>query len=149
MNIANIKVTGIPDTLEQYQLALDCAVAAGQAAALAKLRAGVELPEPAGVIDRDLNVWTGKNRNPLATPATHSSITTGADMNKFERWLLVLIFRKLFRQGYDHHKNATWVYALIRQVWADEFTEDNVLTTDSMLREAFEITQFRPLEQQP
>lgn len=49
MNIANIKATGIPDTLEQYQLALDCAVAAGQAAALAKLRAGVELPEPFGL----------------------------------------------------------------------------------------------------
>ena len=47
MSIANIKATGIPDTLEQYQLALDCAVAAGQAAALAKLRGGVEVPEPA------------------------------------------------------------------------------------------------------
>ena len=122
MNIANIKATGIPDTLEQYQLALDCAVAAGQAAALAL--------------------------SPLQRES-RSSITTGADMNKFERRLLVLVFRKLFRQGYDHHKNATWVYALIRKVWADEFTEDNVLTTDSMLREAFEITQFRPLEQQP
>ena len=70
-------------------------------------------------------------------------------MNKFERWLLILIFRKLFRQGYDHHKNVTWVYALIRSVWADEFTEDNALTTDSVLSEAFEITQFRPKEQQP
>lgn len=46
MNIANIKATGIPDTLEQYQLALDCAVAAGQAALLAKLRGGVEMPAP-------------------------------------------------------------------------------------------------------
>ena len=70
-------------------------------------------------------------------------------MNKFERWLLVLILRKLFRQGFDYHESATWVYALIRQVWADEFTEDNVLITDSILREAFEITQFRPQEQQP
>jgi len=45
MNTAHIKATGIPESLEQYQLALDCAVAAGQASALAKLTAGVAVPD--------------------------------------------------------------------------------------------------------
>ena len=45
MNTAHIKATGIPESLEQYQLALDCAVAAGQASVLAKLTAGVAVPD--------------------------------------------------------------------------------------------------------
>jgi len=65
-------------------------------------------------------------------------------MTKFERWFIKRVLRKEFIQGPRHHLNAAGMYALIREVWQDQFTEDNQPTTDVMLREAFEASQWKP-----
>lgn len=65
-------------------------------------------------------------------------------MTKFQRWVLTKIFSVLFKQGYNHHNNLAEVNSLIREVWKKEFYEDNEITTDAMLREAFESTQAVP-----
>ena len=62
-------------------------------------------------------------------------------MTKFQQLVLRWILGDLFIQGYDHHVKLAKVYKLIRQVWEEEFTEDNGVTTDAMLREAFEASQ--------
>lgn len=63
-------------------------------------------------------------------------------MTKLQTWILRKIFANLFIQGSEHHNNVARVYQLAREVWHEEFTEDNRPTTDAMLREAFNATQF-------
>jgi len=63
-------------------------------------------------------------------------------MSKLQTWILRKIFADLFIQGPNHHINVARVYQLAREVWREEFTEDNRPTTDAMLREAFNATQF-------
>ena len=62
-------------------------------------------------------------------------------MTWFERWFLLRIMRKQLRQGYDHFNNLQELYTMIRFTWIQEFTEDNIYTHDTCLREAFERTQ--------
>ena len=66
-------------------------------------------------------------------------------MTRFRRWLLRKIFKSMIIQGYDHHLNAAKIFSVVREVWEEEFTEDNSYTTDAALREAFESSQFAPL----
>jgi hypothetical protein len=54
---------------------------------------------------------------------------------------LRMILKRAFRQGPLHLGALQEVYRQVRSVWADEFTEDNVFTTDDVLREHFENTQ--------
>lgn len=63
-------------------------------------------------------------------------------MTKLQTWILRKIFANLFIQGPNHHINVARVYQLAREVWHEEFTEDNRPTTDAILREAFNATQF-------
>ena len=64
-------------------------------------------------------------------------------MTRFEKWFIRRTLAKEFLQSPEHHKNLSKVFALIREVWEAEFTEDNAPTTDACLREAFEQTQYR------
>lgn len=66
-------------------------------------------------------------------------------MNKFEIWLLKRILAKAFIQSPKHISNLEVIYTLIRSVWVKEFREDNAPTTDTMLRETFEKTQYKPI----
>ena len=65
-------------------------------------------------------------------------------LSRFKRWMLRTIIEQLFIQGPQHHNNAARLFAHIREIWEDEFREDNSYTTDAMLREAFEASQFAP-----
>jgi hypothetical protein len=64
-------------------------------------------------------------------------------MNRFEEWFLKRVIAREVRQGYDHHHKVQGLYGMIRQAWVEEFTEDNHITHDACLREAFEKTQAR------
>lgn len=64
-------------------------------------------------------------------------------MNAFETWFILRVFKRMLKQGPEHHSNVELLYRLIRGVWEEEFTEDNSATHDAMLREAFERTQYR------
>ena len=64
-------------------------------------------------------------------------------MNRFERWFVRRTFRQEVRQGPDHDKRITGLYAMIHEACENEFTEDNDLSLDSFLREQFEAAQGR------
>lgn len=65
-------------------------------------------------------------------------------MTKFEEWFLRRVFRREVRQGYDHDKRITTLYAMIRKAAENEFTEDNAPTLSDFLAECFERTQLWP-----
>lgn len=62
-------------------------------------------------------------------------------MTRFETWLLKRLLKREVRQSSYHTKNIQNLYTLIRKAVTDEFTEDNIPTTDNFLREIFERTQ--------
>ena len=64
-------------------------------------------------------------------------------MSRFELWFIRGVFIRLLRQGPHHHRNVELLYRLIREIRSAEFSEDNDATHDTMLREAFESTQWR------
>jgi hypothetical protein len=66
-------------------------------------------------------------------------------MTRFQKWMLKQIFRQEVRQGFDHDRRITNLYAMIREAARNEFTEDNEPTADSFLRECFEKTQWAPI----
>lgn len=47
-------------------------------------------------------------------------------------------------QGIRHQQIVAEVFALVRTEWLNTFYEDNAITTDSMLSEAFVATQYMP-----
>lgn len=59
-------------------------------------------------------------------------------MSKFERWFLNRVFRKQVRQGFDHDKNITELYTMIREAAEQEFYEDNIPTLNHSLTEWFQ-----------
>jgi len=63
-------------------------------------------------------------------------------MTRLELFILKRILKKEVRQSFDHDAKITNLYTLIREAVTTEFTEDNVYTTDSYLRELFESTQY-------
>lgn len=65
-------------------------------------------------------------------------------MNKFENWFVKRTMAKEVVQGGDHARKIKELYALIREVCEEEFTEDNAPTMDAFLRERFEETQYAP-----
>lgn len=65
-------------------------------------------------------------------------------MTRLEQWWLQQLLRRELRQGYSHLQNATALYALIREAWRDEFTEENEPTSSAALEECFEKTQVWP-----
>ena len=65
-------------------------------------------------------------------------------MTTFEIWFVKRTIAKEVIQGYDHARNIEALYALIREVCEEEFTEDNAPTMDVFLRERFEATQYTP-----
>lgn len=64
-------------------------------------------------------------------------------MNKLQRFLLKYIFKQLFHKPYAHLRNVEQVYELIREVWEDEFMEDSAFTTDEVLDQSFQNTQYK------
>jgi hypothetical protein len=65
-------------------------------------------------------------------------------MTKFETWLLKRLLKREVRQG-NHIARIQNLYSLIRDAVCNEFTEDNIPTTDAFLRELFEKTQYKSL----
>ena len=65
-------------------------------------------------------------------------------MNAFENWFVKRTMAKDVVQGCDHVRKIEALYALIREVCEEEFTEDNAPTMDAFLRERFEATQYAP-----
>ena len=63
-------------------------------------------------------------------------------MNTIERWFLKRIIKKEVTQGYDHQKNITNLYRMIREEVQEEFIEDNVPTINCVLAECFNETQI-------
>jgi hypothetical protein len=59
-------------------------------------------------------------------------------MNKFEKWFLNKIIQREVRQGFDHPKRITNLYKMIYDNCKQEFSEDNIATLNSNLREWFE-----------
>jgi hypothetical protein len=59
-------------------------------------------------------------------------------MNKFEEWIVKRIIRREVRQGWDHQRNITNLYKMIRVACESEFYEDNTVTMNSNLTEWFE-----------
>lgn len=58
-------------------------------------------------------------------------------MTWFEKWFLHRVFRKEVRQGFDHSRHISELYALIREAAEREFFEDNAPTLDASLLEYF------------
>jgi len=65
-------------------------------------------------------------------------------MNKFEEWMMKRIIKREVRQGYDHRKNITNLYKMVRVACEHEFTEDNTVTLNSYLTEWFEDSLRKP-----
>lgn len=65
-------------------------------------------------------------------------------MNTLENWLVKRTMAKEVVQGWDHARKIEALYALVREVCEEEFTEDNAPTMDAFLRERFEATQYTP-----
>lgn len=61
-------------------------------------------------------------------------------MNKFEKWFMNSIIRRQVRQGYNHSRNITELYRMIRTACENEFSEDNTATLNSFLLERFSET---------
>lgn len=59
-----------------------------------------------------------------------------------------LALRKIIVQGPTHDKEISKVYALIREIAQEEFSEDNAITLDDSLREWFERTQYEGMYQE-
>lgn len=59
-------------------------------------------------------------------------------MNMLERWVLNFIVRKMVQQGPYHQYRTKQLFMIIRQAWADEFTEDNNPSRAVLLNEIFE-----------
>lgn len=59
-------------------------------------------------------------------------------MTRFEQWYIKRILKREVRQGFDHQRNITNLYTLIREAAENEFYEDNIPTLNSALREWFE-----------
>lgn len=68
----------------------------------------------------------------------------GVTMNTLENWFVKRTMAKEVIQGWDHARKIEALYALIREVCEEEFTEDNAPTMDAFLRERFEATQYTP-----
>lgn len=62
-------------------------------------------------------------------------------MNRFERWFLKRLLKKLMRNKPWHDLHVRDVYSMVRRAAVEEFTEDNAPTTDDFLRREFERTQ--------
>lgn len=62
-------------------------------------------------------------------------------MNALERWFVQRIIAHEVRQGPELARRVSTLYGMVRAACIDEFTEDNVLTTEANLREWFEATQ--------
>ena len=56
-------------------------------------------------------------------------------MNRFEAWMLKRLVAREVCQGFDHRNNLITLHSVIRDAVRDEFTEDNVLTTNAFLNE--------------
>ncbi len=67
-------------------------------------------------------------------------------MNKFERWFLERLFKRMFKQGFYHADNIADVYRMIRVTAETEFYEDNTVTLNSNLRELFELSLRKPMK---
>ena len=59
-----------------------------------------------------------------------------------------LALKKIIVQGPTHDKEISKVYALIREIAQEEFSEDNAITLDDCLREWFERTQYEGMYQE-
>lgn len=62
-------------------------------------------------------------------------------LTRFENWFMRRLLKRMVRQDFDHDLKIRSLYAMIREAAREEFTEDNELTTDDVLREQFEATQ--------
>lgn len=59
-------------------------------------------------------------------------------INRFERWMLKGILRKIVRQEVRHKQNITGLYEAIYQEARRTFYEDNKPTLDSFLDECYQ-----------
>lgn len=56
-------------------------------------------------------------------------------MNRFEKWLLRKLCKRLVIQGFDHARHITDYYRVIAEEAMDEFVEDNKYTLHDFLSE--------------
>ena len=59
-------------------------------------------------------------------------------LNRFEKWMLNKILKKIIRQECNHQKNITKLYSTIYTHAREAFYEDNKPTLDSFLDECYE-----------
>ena len=59
-------------------------------------------------------------------------------LNRFEKWMLNKILKKIIRQECNHQKNITALYGEIYARAREAFYEDNKPTLDSFLDECYE-----------
>ncbi len=58
-------------------------------------------------------------------------------MNRFERWFLKRLCRKIVTQG-DHKRRIIEHYKILMEAAKEEFTEENKYGLDSFMQECFE-----------
>lgn len=61
-------------------------------------------------------------------------------MNKFERWFLKRLCRKIVTQG-EHRRRITEHYKILMEAAREQFTEENKPGLDSFMLECFEEAQ--------
>ena len=64
-----------------------------------------------------------------------------SEMNKFESFILKIIFKRLVKQGWSQGENITRVYSLLKDAATLEFSEDSELALGVFLQERFELSQ--------
>lgn len=60
-------------------------------------------------------------------------------MNRIKRWLLKRLIAEQVIQGWDHDERIEGLFCLIQEAALNEFTEDNLPTINSYLRDRFYI----------
>ena len=66
-------------------------------------------------------------------------------MNKFEKWLLRGLCRRLVIQGPQHQGNITEYYEVMTEAARKEFNEDNKITLDDFLAECHQDSLGTPI----